>query len=491
MVIKSMGLKEEKSRLIILTDMENEPDDSQTMVRLLMYANEVDIEGLIAVTSCHLPELVFPESIAVRVQAYGIVRKNLVRHAPGWPTEEYLMERVAGGQRGYGMKAVGDGKSSPGSERIISAVDADDPRPIWIAINAGANTLAQALWDVRRTRSPEEVRRFVEKLRVYDDSGQDDAGAWICSQFPDIFYIRSRYQVFGLYGPMESAGPQVTSPLDHYDWAELNVRTRHGILGALYPQRQFKNGKNAFLEGGGTTTWLALVNKGLAVPEQISWGGWGGRFSWKKEKVPAGQALVTGLEDRYGDYWMYPQAADDSFEWQDSDFDNEFSGLGDGTKFDWHYFAPVWRWRQDTLNDFKARMDWCVTDYQHANHPPIINLFGDENRVPMYLSAQAGETFDLDASLSRDPDDKFRVFGDMGYSAPPESISFRWYSYPEAGTYAGPVIIEGENKPVARFTVPADAEGTQIHLILEVSDHDGDAPLKSYRRIVIDVEDRP
>ena len=53
------------------------------------------------------------------------------------------------------------------------------------------------------------------------------------------------------------------------------------------------------------------------------------------------------------------------------------------------------------------------------------------------------------------------------------------------------MTIEGENKPVARFTVPADAEGTQIHLILEVSDHDGDAPLKSYRRIVIDVEDRP
>src|ERR1035437_8968346 len=40
----------ENHRMIILTDMLNEPDDSQTMVRLLMYANEVDIEGLIAVS---------------------------------------------------------------------------------------------------------------------------------------------------------------------------------------------------------------------------------------------------------------------------------------------------------------------------------------------------------------------------------------------------------------------------------------------------------
>lgn len=168
----SQGTPEEKHRLIILTDMENEPDDAQTMVKLLMYSNELDIEGLIATTSRWLPNLVFPESIADRVRAVGIVRKNLIKHAPGWPTEEYLLSKVAGGQRGYGMKAVGDGKSSEGSELIIKAVDKDDPRPVWFAVNAGANTLAQALWDVRRTRTEEECRKFVAKIRVYDDRGR-------------------------------------------------------------------------------------------------------------------------------------------------------------------------------------------------------------------------------------------------------------------------------------------------------------------------------
>ena len=168
----SQGTPEEKHRLIILTDMENEPDDAQTMVKLLMYSNKLDIEGLIATTSRWLPNLVFPESIADRVRAFGIVRKNLIKHAPGWPTEEYLLSKVAGGQRGYGMKAVGDGKSSEGSELIIKAVDKDDPRPVWFAVNAGANTLAQALWDVRRTRTEEECRKFVAKIRVYDDRGR-------------------------------------------------------------------------------------------------------------------------------------------------------------------------------------------------------------------------------------------------------------------------------------------------------------------------------
>ena len=70
-------LPDEKKRFVILTDMENEPDDSQTMVRLLLYSNEIDIEGLIAVTSCWLREDVYPESIVNRIQAFGMRQAGL------------------------------------------------------------------------------------------------------------------------------------------------------------------------------------------------------------------------------------------------------------------------------------------------------------------------------------------------------------------------------------------------------------------------------
>ena len=59
----SQGTPEEKHRLIILTDMENEPDDAQTMVKLLMYSNELDIEGLIATTSRWLPNWFFRKAL--------------------------------------------------------------------------------------------------------------------------------------------------------------------------------------------------------------------------------------------------------------------------------------------------------------------------------------------------------------------------------------------------------------------------------------------
>ena len=49
-----------KPRLIVLTDIGNEPDDSMSMVRLLTHANELGIARLIAATSVHLPTPFIP-----------------------------------------------------------------------------------------------------------------------------------------------------------------------------------------------------------------------------------------------------------------------------------------------------------------------------------------------------------------------------------------------------------------------------------------------
>ena len=105
-------------RLIILTDMGNEPDDSQTMVHLLMYANEIDIEGLIAVTSRWLKDGPLPWMIEERVEAYREVLPNLTKHADNWPSADELRDKIAAGQMGYGMQAVGDGLGSTGSDLI-------------------------------------------------------------------------------------------------------------------------------------------------------------------------------------------------------------------------------------------------------------------------------------------------------------------------------------------------------------------------------------
>jgi hypothetical protein len=144
----------EKHRLIVLTDIENEPDDGESIVRLLLYSNVIDIEGIIATTSVHMKNIVAPESILMAVDAYEKVLPNLLLHQYGWSEADYLRSIVKKGLPKYGMTAVGKGCDSEGSELIINALKKDDSRPLWISVWGGVNTLAQALWKIKNNYKP-------------------------------------------------------------------------------------------------------------------------------------------------------------------------------------------------------------------------------------------------------------------------------------------------------------------------------------------------
>ena len=98
-------------RVVIISDIGNEPDDQMSFVRLLLYSNELDLEAMIATTSTWQRTATHPETMHALIQAYGQVRDNLLLHAKGWPTAEDLDGRVFAGQPAYGMAATGAGKS--------------------------------------------------------------------------------------------------------------------------------------------------------------------------------------------------------------------------------------------------------------------------------------------------------------------------------------------------------------------------------------------
>ncbi len=467
-----------KARLIILADMGiRDPDEEQQNLHLIACANEVEIEGLIAVTGLYLrPEhkvpyrqKVHPELFTRLIDGYAKVYPNLKLHADGWPTPEYLYSVVASGQAGYGIADVGEGKASEGSKLIIKVVTKADPRPIHIVVNAGANTLAQALRDYRATHSPEELKAFVAKLRVFENGAQDNSGAWICHEFPDIFWIRSNYQTYCYGGPsINDLGPHTWKLYDYSadgqdDWAKENVRTDHGALGEMYPRR-IKSDQIDFIEGGGTIPWMGLVCHGLTDPDEPSWGSWSGRFSAEKlTNIWSRHQDIKADEQSCIPFAVYSEAAD---RWTDPQDGKVYEGNS----------VPVWRWRDAMWNDFKARMDWCVQPYAKANHRPNAVLNGDKSDDILKLSAKPGDRLKFSATGSTDPDH--------------DALSFVWWNYPEAGgePYGKELPIENANSKKIALTVPADAAGKEIHLILEVRDKSLIVPLVDYRRVVITVD---
>jgi hypothetical protein len=457
-------------RALIISDIGNEPDDQMSLVRLLLYSNQIDVEALVASTSTWQKKAVHPETMRALIRAYGEVRENLLQHAKGWPAAEDLDRRVFTGQTGYGFAATGPDKVSEGAQAIIDAADRQDSRPLWISIWGGANTLAQALMRVRAARAPAEVDRFVARLRVYSISDQDDAGPWIRREFPTLFYIvqpttptggEYYYATWtGISGDRyyrNGAGADFTTVTN--EWLDENIRPK-GPLGKVYP-------RFAFIMEGDTPSYLGLIDNGLNSWRRPDWGGWGGRYVWRQ---PYGEAHAI---------WTQGGDAFSRVTSQDS-----VTGA-DGRQYISDQ-ATIWRWREAFQNDFAARMTWTVADYGHANHNPIAVVNGNTGTAPIEIDAPLGQPVMLDASQSRDPDG--------------QRLAYNWFHYAEAGgagTNLAAISISGADTSKAIVTatspcrpqwfpnMPCSGPGT-AHVILAVTD-DGSPPLTSYRRIVLKV----
>src|SRR5438132_828873 len=76
-----------------------------------------------------------------------------------------------------------------GARGITSVVDRDGPRPVNVTIWGGSTELAQALWRARNDRTPEQLKKFLGKLRVYSIGHHDDTGPSTNENFPDLFFI--------------------------------------------------------------------------------------------------------------------------------------------------------------------------------------------------------------------------------------------------------------------------------------------------------------
>src|SRR5687767_1228409 len=143
----------DRLRVIVETDAGGDPDDEQSLVRFLLYANEWDVEGIIANRPLardgenRNPERTGLGIVLRQLEAYAQCYPNLVRHDPRYPRPAELRRRT--------VAAYGDARA--GVALIRAAVERDDPRPVWFSDwgtddGSTESSLKQALDDVMRER---------------------------------------------------------------------------------------------------------------------------------------------------------------------------------------------------------------------------------------------------------------------------------------------------------------------------------------------------
>ncbi len=319
----------DRPRLCVLTDIGGDPDDQQSMVRLMVYSNEFEIEALIASASGTPGELkvaiTHPDLIRATVAAYGQVRPNLLHHAEGWPTEEQLAACIKSGSPKRGRDNIGDGHDTEGSRWLVERVDAGTPeRPLNITIWGGQTDLAQALWRVKHDRDEAAYRAFTQRLRVFDIDDQDRIASWIRTEFPGLTYILAKAapghdRREGVYRGIYLGGDQ---SLTSQGWIETNIRSK-GPLGALYPTKTWTQ-PNPYgcMKEGDTPSWFFFLPLGGNDPADPTKPGWGGQYQKSDDGWYHDKPAATGADPR----------------------------------------EAVYRWRPAFQADFAKRIAWCIAE---------------------------------------------------------------------------------------------------------------------------------
>jgi hypothetical protein len=473
-----------RPRTIVTTD--PELDDSNSLVRFLLYSAEVRTEGLIYASSQFhwrgdgkgtlfgKPDREYSRGgvnlcpctswrwkpgeryIDDAVSIYAKVYPNLRVHDRNYPTPEFLRSKIREGN----VEFEGDiSKDTPGSDLIKRVLLDEEPGPVYLLAWGGQSTIARALESIKQQyeASPEwpTLREKVSRKAIIQAFGDQDGtnASYIKPEWPGIEFRQMSTATWG-YGARGVVRPEFARYLSA-DWTRENVSSV-GPFGAFYrvwgDGRQMVPGdifdyfglnlsgdalrakgyrvwtppqeKGAWISEGDTSTFMNLIDNGLRSHEDASFGGWGGRNA-------------ADTDDVGGSPRDYATA----------------------------------RWFELAQRDFAARLKWTVTPaFAAANHEPGVIVSGPLNRT-----AAPGATVRLVANAS-DPDKN--------------AFTVKWWQYTDADTYPGTISLSTPETLTTTFQVPADATpGQTIHAVIQVTDN-GAPPLTSFQRVIVTVQAR-
>lgn len=497
-------------RTIITTD--GEADDMNSFMRLLYYANELDIEGLVYTSSVHhwkgdgvhtlkqaqQAGLVSSyqgetagsparseDALSWRwepigwmerkiTQDYSAIYPNLLRHDPNYPSPAELWSKVAVGNVAWENDAAAD---TAGSNLIRAALLDDDARPLYLEAWGGLNTIARALLSIEqefgKAADWPQIHARVSRKAVISAIGQQDNAYrdHIARAWPDIKMLD-----FGtVFGGFTAWAKQEVSA-DVLPWYQAafwapHIKYGHGPLLAQYGLV----GDGTYFEGEGDNPgWQPGQAKDLATFRQFNVFGGFARLDWTGEgDTPAFISLVpTGLrflQDPGLGGWggRLRKSAEGAEIYEGATDQSPVTGKPSGV------YTEI-RWMPEIANDFAARADWGVASgFAGANHAPRVAIEGQGDPT-----ARPGQSIRL-AVLACDPD--------------ADGLEANWWIYADASTLTGEARLQaaasGKGAPLrATVRLPRSARpGERLVVVATVRD-DGTPRLSRYAEFVIHVE---
>lgn len=482
--------KTQRPRCIITQDAE--VDDMNSLIHVLLYSNEADIQGIVQSSSKfhwkgvagqkeekYTKPYRWPgtEWMQKYLNAYQKVYPNLKKHDKSYPAPAYLKSVTKVGNIGY--KGEMD-SATEGSELIKKTILDNDERTLYLLAWGGTNTISRALKDIEKeykgTKQWDAIRKKIINKVVIPACGEQDEtySEYIAEEWPEIKFMSCSQM--SSYAYMWRTQPEDSSKKTLYaDFMLKNLIRKHGALLDNYvtwgdgtyldgeePGSQFGTNEDLldsldwwggfnpvqkyqrydFLSEGDSPTFFMLFDTGLRTLEDITNGGFSGRYARADKKNSKGQEV---------NYWS--PVADAYVKEDRSTMKVESS----------------WKYIDDIQNDFAARADWCiVNDYAKANHAPKVSVTEGTD-----IKASAGETLKLHA-IATDPDDDY--------------VTVSWSEYTDASTTETALTLKGAASDTISFKIPEDAKaGQKIHLIVQAQD-DGEHTLTHYQQVIITIK---
>jgi hypothetical protein len=483
-----------KPRVVITAD--PELDDSNSMVRFLLYSSDFRVEGLIYASSqFHWTGDGKGTTLSVPGREYSRFGLKLCP-CTSWrwePGERFIDDAVENYAKAYPNLRVHDrrfpapatlkstirmgnvqfdgemDKDTPGSDLIKTLLLDNEESPIYLHAWGGQSTIARALKSIAdqyegSPQWPATRAKVIRKAVIHPSGDQDDTYAhYIKPHWPEIRY-RELAGGFALGYATQARVSADDAAYFSAHWTRANVSAR-GPLGAFYrvwgdgkhmvkddifdyfgiagkTAEQLKKegyivwtpprGQGEFLGEGDTPTFLNLLDNGLRGYRGDSLGGWGG---YERNGPARGFAAMLGeLEASAANPQAPPR-------------------------------APTHPFLAAAQRDFAARLQWATTaDFAGANHNPRIALAG-----PRLMKARPGQAITLRARTS-DPDGN--------------AVILTWWHWHEADGYAAAMPLAPVDHGV-RLVVPANAKaGDRIQVIAEATDN-GVPALTRYEKVVI------